>query len=82
MTPKDSSRCATSPTRTCSQASSICQDLLTYADGAAYHYYNGLFSWTHTFNDRVVNNLIFSYQQGNDSRGPTTSSINVVDLAA
>ncbi|MGD0156481.1 MAG: carboxypeptidase regulatory-like domain-containing protein [Terracidiphilus sp.] len=56
------------------------KDLLTYADGAAYHYYNGLFSWTHTFNDRVVNNLIFSYQQGNDSRGPTTSSINVVDL--
>jgi len=55
-------------------------NLLTYADGAAYHYYNGLFSWTHTFSDHVVNNLIFSYQQGNDSRGPIASSVNVYNF--
>jgi hypothetical protein len=55
-------------------------NLLTYADGAAYHYYNGLFSETHTFSDHIVNNLIFSYQQGNDSRGPIASSVNVYNF--
>ena len=56
------------------------QDLLTYADGAAYHYYNGLISETHTFSDHVVNNFIISYQLGNDSRGPIASSVDVADL--
>ncbi len=46
------------------------KDLLTYADGAANHYYNSLISETHTFNDHVVNNFIISYQLDNDSRGP------------
>lgn len=56
------------------------KDLLTYADGAAYHYYNALVSETHTFNDRVVNNFIMSYQLGNDSRGPSAPAISVADL--
>ncbi len=55
-------------------------DLLTYADGAAYHYYNALVSETHTFNDHVVNNFIMSYQLGNDSRGPVASSVNIYNF--
>jgi hypothetical protein len=56
------------------------QDLLTYADGAANHYYNALISETHTFNDHTVNNFIMSYQLDNDSRGPISSSVDVADL--
>jgi hypothetical protein len=56
------------------------QDLLTYADGASYHYYNSLISETHTFGDHIVNNFIISYQLGNDQRGPSASSVNVADL--
>ena len=56
------------------------QDLLTYADGAANHYYNALISESHTFNDHVVNNFIMSYQLDNDSRGPIASSVNVYDF--
>ena len=56
------------------------KDLLTYADGAANHYYNALISETHTFNDHVVNNFILSYQLDNDSRGPISSSVDVADL--
>lgn len=56
------------------------QDLLTYADGAQNNYYNSLFSETHTFNDHIVNNFILSYQLDNDSRGPSSSSIDVADL--
>ncbi len=55
-------------------------DLLTYADGAAYHYYNSLISETHTFSDHIVNNFIISYQIGNDARGPISSSVDVADL--
>ena len=45
-------------------------NLLTYADGAANHYYNSLISETHTFSPHIVNNFIISYQLENDSRGP------------
>jgi hypothetical protein len=55
-------------------------DLLTYADGAANHYYNALISETHTFSDHVVNNFIISYQLDNDSRGPISNSVDVADL--
>jgi hypothetical protein len=55
-------------------------DLLTYADGSAYHYYNSLISETHTFSDHIVNNFIISNQLGNDSRGPIASSISAADL--
>jgi hypothetical protein len=57
-------------------------DLLTYADGAANHYYNSLLSETHTFSDRLVNNFILSYQLDRDSRGPSSSAISVDDLGA
>jgi hypothetical protein len=56
------------------------KDLLTYADGAANHYYNALVSETHTFNDHIVNNFIMSYQLDNDSRGPSAPAISVADL--
>ena len=55
-------------------------DLLTYADGAQNNYYNSLISETHTFNDRMVNNFIISYQLNNDSRGPSAGSVDVADL--
>ncbi len=55
-------------------------NLLTYADGAANHYYNSLVSETHTFSDHVVNNFIMSYQLMNDSRGPIASAISAADL--
>jgi Carboxypeptidase regulatory-like domain len=55
-------------------------NLLSYADGAVNNYYNSLFSETHTFSDRVINNFILSYQLMNDSRGPISSSISVADL--
>jgi hypothetical protein len=55
-------------------------DLLTYADGAANHYYNSLISETHTFNDHIVNNFIISNQLDNDSRGPISNSVDVADL--
>ena len=55
-------------------------DLLTYADGAANHYYNALVSETHTFSDHVVNNFIISYQLDNDSRGPVASSVNIYNF--
>jgi hypothetical protein len=57
-------------------------DLLTYADGAANHYYNSLLSETHTFSDHIVNNFILSYQLDRDSRGPSSSAISVDDLGA
>jgi hypothetical protein len=56
------------------------QDLLTYADGAANHYYNSLISETHTFNDHIVNNFIISNQLENDARGPISNSIDAADL--
>lgn len=56
------------------------QDLLTYADGAANHYYNALISETHTFSDHIVNNFIISYQLDNDARGPVASSVDAADL--
>jgi len=56
------------------------KNLLTYADGAAYHYYNSLISETHTFNDHIVNNFIISYQIGNDARGPIASAVSAADL--
>jgi hypothetical protein len=55
-------------------------DLLTYQDGAANHYYNGLFAWTRTFNDHIVNNLILSDQVDNDSRGPIANSVDAANL--
>ena len=55
-------------------------NLLTYQDGAANHYYNGLISETHTFSDRIVNNFILSDQVDNDARGPISSSVNAADL--
>jgi len=55
-------------------------NLLTYADGAANHYYNSLISETHTFSVHVVNNFILSYQLDNDSRGPIASSVNVYNF--
>ena len=57
-------------------------DLLSYADGAANHYYNSLISETHTFSDHLVNNFILSYQLDRDSRGPSSSAISVDDLGA
>jgi hypothetical protein len=57
-------------------------DLLSYADGAANHYYNSLISETHTFSERLVNNFIISYQWDRDSRGPNSSAISVDDLGA
>jgi hypothetical protein len=56
------------------------QDLLTYQDQADIHYYNSLISETHTFNSRILNNLILSYQIENANRGPLPGSINVADL--
>jgi len=56
------------------------QNLLTYQDGASYHYYNSLLSETHTFSDHIVNNFILSYQLGNDQRGPISNSIDAADL--
>jgi hypothetical protein len=55
-------------------------DLLTYADGAANHYYSSLIQETHTFSDHVVNNFILSNQLDNDARGPISSSIDAADL--
>jgi len=55
-------------------------NLLTYADGAANHYYNMLLSETHTFNPHIVNNFILSYQVMNDARGPIASSVNVYNF--
>jgi hypothetical protein len=55
-------------------------NLLTYADQADIKYYNSLISETHTFNNRVLNNLIFSYQILNASRGPLPGGISVNDL--
>ncbi len=55
-------------------------NLLTYADGAANHYYNSLISETHTFSDRIVNNFILSNQLDNDARGPISSSVDMYDL--
>ena len=56
------------------------QNLLTYQDGAANHYYNSLISETHTFSDRIVNNFIVSNQIDNDARGPVSNSIDAADL--
>lgn len=56
------------------------QNLLTYADQADIHYYNSLISETHTFNSRILNNFILSYQIENASRGPLPGGINVADL--
>ena len=56
------------------------KNLLTYADGAANHYYNSLISETHTFSDHVVNNFIMSYQLQNDARGPVASAVSAADL--
>jgi len=56
------------------------QNLLTYADQADIHYYNSLISETHTFNSRILNNFILSYQIENASRGPLPGSISVADL--
>jgi Carboxypeptidase regulatory-like domain len=56
------------------------KNLLTYADGAANHYYNSLISETHTFSDHIVNNFIISYQLQNDGRGPIASAVSVADL--
>ena len=55
-------------------------NILTYADGAANHYYNALISETHTFNAHIVNNFILSNQLDNDARGPIASSVDVADL--
>jgi hypothetical protein len=55
-------------------------DLLTYADGAANHYYNSLISETHTFSEHLVNNFILSNQLELDSRGPISNSIDLADL--
>jgi len=55
-------------------------DILSLADGASNHLYNALVSETHTFNDRVVNNFILSYQHQYDIRGPASSSLDVADL--
>lgn len=55
-------------------------NLLTYADGAANHYYNSLISETHTFGDHIVNNFIISNQLENDARGPISSSVSAADL--
>jgi len=55
-------------------------DLLSYADESAIRYHNALISHTHIFNDRVLNNLILSYQIVNASRGPLPGAPNVNDL--
>jgi hypothetical protein len=55
-------------------------DILSLADGASNHLYNALVSETHTFNDRIVNNFILSYQHQYDIRGPASSSLDVADL--
>ena len=55
-------------------------DLLTYSDQADIRYYNSLISETHTFNSRILNNLVLSYQIDNASRGPLPGSISVADL--
>jgi hypothetical protein len=57
-------------------------NLLTYADGAANHYYNSLINETHTFSDHLVNNFILSNQMERDSRGPSSSALDVDDLGA
>ena len=56
------------------------QNLLTYSDQADIHYYNSLISETHTFNSRILNNFILSYQIENATRGPLPGSISVADL--
>jgi hypothetical protein len=55
-------------------------NLLTYADGAANHYYNSLISETHTFGDHIVNNFILSNQLDMDGRGPISNTVDVADL--
>ncbi len=55
-------------------------DILSLADGASNHLYNALVSETHTFNNRIVNNFILSYQHQYDIRGPASSSLDVADL--
>ncbi len=55
-------------------------DLLTYADGAANHYYNSLISETHTFTDHIVNSITISNQLDNDARGPISNSVDAADL--
>jgi hypothetical protein len=56
------------------------QDLLTYSDYAQINYYNSLFSETHTFGPRLLNNFFLSYQLENSTRGPASSSVDVADL--
>ena len=56
------------------------KDLITYQDQANIHYYNALISETHTFNSRLLNNFILSYQLEDSNRGPLPGSINVNDL--
>lgn len=55
-------------------------DLLTYADQADIKYYNSLISESHTFSDRILNNIILSYQIENSARGPLPGGIDVGDL--
>src|SRR5262249_22220177 len=56
------------------------KNLLTYQDQATIHYYNALLSEAHTFNSRVLNNFILSYQLQDSNRGPLAGGINVNDL--
>jgi hypothetical protein len=55
-------------------------NLLSYSDQAAIRYHNALISETHTFTDRILNNLSLSYQIENASRGPLPGGPNVNDL--
>ena len=57
-------------------------NLLTYSDQATINYQNILFSETHVFSDRLLNNFIFSYQRDNSVRGPVpvAGGISVADL--
>ena len=56
------------------------KDLITYQDQANIHYYNALVSEAHTFNSRLLNNFVLSYQLEDSSRGPLAGGINVNDL--
>jgi hypothetical protein len=57
-------------------------NLLTYSDQATIKYQNVLFSETHVFSDRLLNNFIVNYQRDNAARGPVpvAGGISVADL--
>ena len=55
-------------------------ELLSYSDQASINYHNAFISESHAFTDKLLNNLIASYQIDNAGRGPLPGAPNVNDL--